>query len=259
MLLKTKRLMILYPNAKINIGLNVLWKRDDEYHELSSVFYPIYELYDVLEIIADDNFSFSCSGIDIQDETNICIRAFELLKKNFGIGNVRIHLHKRIPIGAGLGGGSADAAFVLKGVNELFSLNINNTDLEKYALELGADCPFFIENTPKYVSGIGDKMQNISLDFTNYKIHFIFPELHISTEKAYSNISPNIPSDHLLDLIKEPIDNWKGKIKNDFETPIFLKYPELEKLKENFYIDGAVYASMTGSGSVLYGWFPNHS
>ena len=251
--------MILYPNAKINIGLNIVQKRDDGYHELSSVFYPCYELYDILEIIPDDHFSFSSSGICIPDKKNICTRAFELLRDNFGIGNVKIHLHKKIPIGAGLGGGSSDAAFVLKGLNELFQLNINNASLEKYALEIGADCPFFIENTPKYVSGIGEKMKKIDLDLTNYKIHYIFPKLHISTEEAYSNISPKIPRFHLLDLIKEPIENWRVKIKNDFEFSIFLKHPELVRLKENLYEDGAIYASMSGSGSVLYGLFLNHS
>jgi len=166
--------MIVYPNAKINIGLNVLNKREDCYHELSSVFYPVSELYDILEIITSDDFSFSSSGIAIPGDNNICTKAFDLLKAEYDVGNVKIHLHKIIPIGAGLGGGSADGAFVLKALNELFELNLTNNQLEKYALELGADCPFFIDNTPKYVTGIGEQMTAIDLDLSDYEIKFIF-------------------------------------------------------------------------------------
>ena len=153
--------MIVYPNAKINIGLNVLNTRADGYHEISSVFYPVKELYDILEIVPSDYFSFSSSGIAIPGDSNICTKAFDLLKADYGVRNVKIHLHKMIPIGAGLGGGSADGAFVLKALNELFELNLIKNQLEKYALKLGADCPFFIENTPKYVTGIGEKMTAI--------------------------------------------------------------------------------------------------
>ena len=247
--------MIVYPNTKINIGLDVLEKRADGYHELSSIFYPVKNLCDILEIFPSTEFSFSSSGIQIPGEGNICIKAFKMLKQDFGISNVNIHLHKRIPIGAGLGGGSADGAFMLKALNETFDLKISNAQLERYALQLGADCPFFIENTPKYVQGIGEKMIGIGLELSNYEIKFIFPELHISTAEAYGSITPKIPETNLLDLINQPIENWKGKVKNDFEVTAFAKYPQLEKMKSQLYADGALYASMSGSGSVLYGVF----
>lgn len=247
--------MIVYPNTKINIGLNVLAKRADGYHELSSVFYPVKDLYDILEIIPSTEFYFSSSGIDIPGEDNICAKAFEMLKQDFKIGNVHIHLHKQIPIGAGLGGGSSDGAFMLKALNKLFALKISIAQLENYALQLGADCPFFIENTPKHVQGIGAKMKNIDLELSNYEIKFIFPELHISTAEAYSGIIPKISKTNLLDLINHPIENWRGRVKNDFEISVFSEYPKLEKMKNQLYTDGAIYASMTGSGSVLYGIF----
>ena len=247
--------MIVSPNAKINLGLNVLCKRVDGYHELSSIFYPVKDLCDILEILPSAEFSFSSSGIKIPGEGNICTKVFEMLKQDFEISNVNIHLHKQIPIGAGLGGGSADGAFMLRAMNTLFDLQISIAQLEKYALQLGADCPFFIENTPKYVQGIGEKMSIVDLDFSTYELKFIFPEFHISTAEAYGGITPQIPATNLLDLINQPIENWKITVKNDFEVSTFLKYPHLEKMKEELYADGAIYASMSGSGSVLYGVF----
>tara|TARA_B110000285_G_scaffold168928_1_gene188972 strand:+ start:376 stop:1125 length:750 start_codon:yes stop_codon:yes gene_type:complete len=247
--------MIVYPNAKINIGLNVLEKQADGYHKLSSVFYPVNELYDILEILPAKHFSFSSSGIAIPGNSNICVKAFELLKADFEIENVIMHLHKQIPIGAGLGGGSADGAFALKALNEIFKLELSIIELEDYALQLGADCPFFIENSPKYITGIGEKMRNINLDLSSYKLKFIYPELHISTAEAYGGIIPSQPKTNLLDLINQPIENWKKSVKNDFEVAAFAKYPELAKMKEQLYADGAIYASMTGSGSVIYGVF----
>ena len=245
--------MIVYPNAKINLGLNVLKKRADGYHEISSVFYPVKQLFDMLEILPADNFSFSSSGIAIPAGSNICTKAFDLLKADYDVGNVKIHLHKMIPIGAGLGGGSADGAFILKALNELFELNLTNNQLEKYALKLGADCPFFIENIPKYVTGIGEQMTAIDLDLSDYDIKFIFPELHISTAEAYGGVMPKKDETNLLDLISKPIANWKEEVRNDFEVSAFKKHPELSKMKTNLYADGAIYASMTGSGSVIYG------
>ena len=247
--------MIVYPNAKINIGLNVLEKQADGYHKLSSVFYPVNELYDILEILPAKHFSFSSSGIAIPGNSNICVKAFELLKADFEIENVIMHLNKQIPIGAGLGGGSADGAFALKALNEIFKLELSIIELEDYALQLGADCPFFIENSPKYITGIGEKMRNINLDLSSYKLKFIYPELHISTAEAYGGIIPSQPKKNLLDLINQPIENWKKSVKNDFEVAAFAKYPELAKMKEQLYADGAIYASMTGSGSVIYGVF----
>tara|TARA_B100001142_G_scaffold328927_1_gene390430 strand:- start:2701 stop:3450 length:750 start_codon:yes stop_codon:yes gene_type:complete len=247
--------MIIYPNAKINIGLNILNKRIDGYHELSSIFYPVLELYDILEVIPSDDFCFSTTGISIPGNDNICINAFQLLKEDFDISNVKIHLHKMIPIGAGLGGGSSDGAFTLKLLNELFDLNISNQQLEIYALQLGADCPFFIDNTPKRIMGIGDKMTSVNLDLSTHELKFIFPNLHISTSDAFGYVNPRESENDLLDIISRPIEDWKGRVKNDFEITVFQRHPELLEMKEKLYDDGAVYASMTGSGSTLYGLF----
>ncbi len=247
--------MIVYPNAKINLGLNITLKREDGYHEISSVFYPVRDLFDILEIIPSNEFKFSTSGNLITGEKNICIKAYELFKNDFEIGNVEIHLHKKIPIGAGLGGGSSDGAFTLKVLNKIFNLGLTVSQLESYALQLGADCPFFIDNNPKYVTGIGEKMIPINLDFSRYRFKFVFPDLHISTAKAYSEVIPKKSEINLFNLIQQPIEKWKLTIKNDFELSTFLKYPRLEKIKEKLYHDGAIYASMTGSGCVLFGVF----
>ena len=247
--------MIVYPNAKINIGLNIIKKRPDYYHEISSFFYPVKSLFDVLEIIPNDTFSFSSSGIFIPGNENICVRAYELLRRDFNIDSVKIHLHKLIPIGLGLGGGSSDGAFTLIVLNKLFKLKLSIDQLEAYALKLGADCPFFIENRSKYVTGIGEHMVLSDLDLSDYNLKFIFSKFHISSSDAYSDITPHIPSDSLLDLVKYPIAEWRGRVRNDFEYSVFKKYPELQKAKDNFYSEGALYASMSGSGSAIYGIF----
>ena len=247
--------MIIYPNAKINLGLNIMNKRLDGYHEISSVFYPVKEIFDILEIIPSNIFLFSSSGFDIPGEDNICVQAYNLLKLDFDIKPVHIHLHKQIPIGGGLGGGSANGAFTLIALNQIFNLNLSLDKLKQYALVLGADCPFFIENKPKYVTGIGEEMSMVNLDLSSFEIKFIFPELHISTVDAYNRVLPKISKINLLEIINEPIEKWKGRLKNDFEFSTFIKYPELQVMKEQLYIDGAIYASMSGSGSVLYGIF----
>jgi 4-diphosphocytidyl-2-C-methyl-D-erythritol kinase len=245
--------MIVYPNAKINLGLNVLRKREDGYHDISSVFYPVKECVDILEIIKSERFEFTRSGIEISDGENLCEKAWKLLDTDFGIGNVKIHLHKQIPIGAGLGGGSADASFTLKYLTELFDLNLNNKELEKYALRLGADCPFFIDNTPKLVEGIGEKMTSIDLDLSNYEIRLVNPDIHISTKEAYSGIVPKTPVLSVEKIIELPIIEWKGKLKNDFEESIFEKHQQLEGIKDELYKQGSIYSSMSGSGSIVFG------
>jgi len=247
--------MILFPNAKINVGLDVISKKKDGYHKISSVFYPVLTCSDILEITKQQYFSFKSTGIEIPKGENLCEKAFHLLKQDFSISNVGIHLHKQIPIGSGLGGGSADAAFTLKGLNDLFTLGISSKRLEKYALQLGADCPFFIENTPKYVEGIGESMTNIDLDLSTFKIRFVHPKIHISTVDAYSGVTPHTPQILLRELIKMPIQDWREEIENDFEENIFEEYPKLQSIKKQLYIEGAIYASMTGSGSTIYGIF----
>jgi len=247
--------MILYPNAKINLGLNIESKRSDGYHNISSVFYPIYDCFDILEIVSSNSFLFTSSGIPIPGSNNLCIKAYDLLKIKFNIPAVHIHLHKKIPIGAGLGGGSSDGAFVLKGLNDLFKLNISNKILKDLALELGADCPFFIENEPKYITGIGDLMENIKLDLSMYEIRLVDSKIHINTKNAYSNIVPKSQKLKLSELIRRPIRFWKDLITNDFEQIVFKNHPKLSKVKENLYAKGAVFSSMTGTGSTIYGLF----
>ena len=244
--------MIVYPNAKINLGLNILRKREDGYHDISSVFYPVKECVDVLEIVKSDNFEFTKSGIEIPNGENICEKAWNLLHTDFEIGNVKIHLHKQIAIGAGLGGGSADASFTLKALNKLFELKLTNIELEKYALQLGADCPFFIDNKPKLVEGIGEKMTSVDLDLSEYEIRLINPNIHISTKEAYTDVVPRIPKKSISDVIELPINEWKDKLRNDFEDSVFLKYPKLKSIKEILYNEGSLYGSMTGSGSFFY-------
>ena len=251
--------MICYPNAKINLGLNIIKKRSDGFHNISSVIYPIQDLYDVLEIVESNSFSFTVSGTlfnnDIQSDKNICVKAYNLLKADFNLPCVKIHLHKRIKIGAGLGGGSSDGVFTLILLNDIFNLKLSKYDLKRYAIILGSDCPFFVENTPHIVSGIGELMKKIDINLKNYEFKFFFPDIFISTKEAYSNIEPKNPEVNLLDVISSPLQEWKEKLKNDFESYVFQKYPQLQKIKNEFYERGAVYSSMTGSGSVIYAIF----
>ena len=247
--------MIVYPNAKINLGLNILRKRNDGYHDISSIFFPVKECVDILEIIKSDTFEFTKSGIKIPDGENLCEKAWNLLHSDFGIGNVKIHLHKQIPIGAGLGGGSADASFTLKVLNDLFELKLRIKELERYALQLGADCPFFIDNRPKLVEGIGEKMTDIDLDLSEFTIRLINPEIHVSTKEAYSGVTPQEPESSVEEIIQLPVNEWKEKLRNDFEDSVFAKYSQLEKIKEDLYNQGSIYSSMSGSGSVLFGIF----
>ena len=247
--------MILYPNAKINIGLNILSKREDNYHNISSIFYPIFDCYDILEIKRTNKFLFTSSGLKIPGKKNLCQTAYEAIKNKFDISPVHIHLHKLIPIGSGLGGGSSDASFVLKGLNQIFNLKLSNSELEKISIEIGADCPFFIENKTKYVTGVGEKMKKINLDLSNYTIKLIHSNINISTANAFSNIKAHqhsIVTENLSDL---PIESWKNEVKNDFENYVFDVYPKLKIEKEKFYSEGAIYSSMTGTGSTIYGIF----
>ena len=247
--------MIAYPNAKINIGLNILKKRDDGYHDISSIFYPIYNYIDILEVVPSKSFSIKTTGLKIPGSVNICEKAYLLLKEDYDIPYIHIHLHKQIPIGSGLGGGSSDAAFTLKLINKLFRLDIDQSKLEFYANSIGADCAFFIDNKPKYVEGVGDKLSAIPLDLSLCKIKLSVPDIHISTEHAYSKIIPNETSSVLSREILRPVSEWRQVIKNDFESIIFNQYPEIDNLKKDFYNNGAIYSSMSGTGSAVYGIF----
>ncbi|WP_346862987.1 4-(cytidine 5'-diphospho)-2-C-methyl-D-erythritol kinase [uncultured Draconibacterium sp.] len=248
--------MISFPNAKINIGLNVVSKRKDGYHNLETIFYPV-KLADALEIIPSEKTGFSSSGIQIdgEAENNLVFKAYKLLQKDFDLPPVKLHLHKVIPFGAGLGGGSADAAFSLKMLNEYFGLGISLEKLERYAAHLGADCPFFIQNKPTFASGIGDKFEPIKLDLSAFEIMIVKPNCSVSTPEAYRNIVPAPPKFNLKEIERLPIEDWKDIVKNDFENSVFPHYPEIEILKNQLYEMGAIYASMSGSGSAVFGIF----
>lgn len=251
--------MTVYPNAKINIGLNVVERRQDGYHNIETIFYPI-NLQDALTIKhaeTNNEYEFLSSGIEIGEnpENNLTIKAFRLLNAHYQLPPVEISLAKQIPVGAGLGGGSSDAAFMLKALNELFQLNISIEDLEKLASLLGADCPFFIKNKPVFASGIGNIFTPINLSLEGYRLLLVKPEIQVSTPEAYAGVTPIASESSLTKLIQKPIETWKDSIVNDFEKSVFGKYPEIAKLKKQMYDMGATYASMSGSGSSVYGIF----
>jgi len=249
--------MIVFPNAKINIGLRVLEKREDGFHNIESIFYPVYDLFDVLEVIESEKLSFKSTGIKIPGNiaSNLCLKAFHLIKDDFDIPFVTIHLHKIIPIGAGLGGGSADAAFMLKALNDLFDLNLSVEKLINYARKLGSDCAFFIENIPVFAFNKGDEFEKIALDLSSFHFKIEYPNIHISTSEAYSGIIPLSAKQSLKGIISKPIEDWKKLVRNDFEKSVFPSHSSIEKLKNKMYTDGAIFASMTGSGSAVYGIF----
>ena len=250
--------MIYFPNAKINIGLNILNKREDGFHNIESCFYPI-PWHDILEINLSDKLSFTSSGINIpgDSESNLCIKAYNLITKDFNISPVTIHLHKLIPIGAGMGGGSSDAAFTLKGLNELFGLNLSINQLEAYAKQLGSDCAFFIQNKPTLAFNKGDEFININITLKKLHLVAVYPSVHISTKEAYSNISFNTNNTSLESLLSSPLELWQETIKNDFEQSIFPNHQELKDIKNQLIKMGAIYSSMTGSGSTVFGLFYN--
>jgi len=251
--------MVVFPNCKINLGLHVLEKRSDGYHNLETILYPI-QLRDALELIQKESqsvdFSMSGSPVDGMPDDNLCIKAYRLLKKDFReLPSVQMHLHKAIPMGAGLGGGSADGAFILKLLNKKFSFGLSEKQLTDYALQLGSDCPFFIINKPCYASGRGEILETINLDLSAYKFWIVHPDIHISTAWAFENIKPLFPAKSIKEIIQQSIESWKEKLINDFEEPVFRQYPQIKMIKDQLYNAGAVYASMSGSGSAVYGIF----
>jgi 4-diphosphocytidyl-2-C-methyl-D-erythritol kinase len=251
--------MISFPGCKINLGLHILYKREDGYHEIESVMYPV-PLNDVLEIVPDNTFQFVSTGLAIPGnaEDNLCVRAYQLLQKDFQIPPVYMHLHKNIPLGGGLGGGSADGAHVLLLLNQLFQLGLSVEQLQHYAAQLGSDCPFFILNEPQEAKGRGELLAPLTIDLSDYFLKIINIGLHISTAEAYGNSTPAIPETSIRTQLTKPITAWKDALENDFEKGIFPRYPELKKIKDQLYAEGAVYASMSGSGSTMYGIFKEH-
>ena len=250
--------MLSFPNCKINIGLYITGKRPDGYHNLETVFYPVM-LRDVLEITPAAETSLHLYGktVDGSHESNLVWRAYQLLKALHPdkLSHIDIHLLKNIPMGAGMGGGSADGAFMLRLLNDFSKLGLDKETLIALALQLGSDCPFFIENTPQYASGRGELMQPVTLDLSAYSIQLVCPAVHISTADAFRMITPKPAAFNLKNISSLPLSQWRDNISNDFEQPVFVQHPELSGIKEQLYAAGAIYAAMSGSGSTIYGIF----
>lgn len=258
--------MIVFPCAKINLGLNIVSKREDGYHNLETVFYPI-PLYDALEIkYMDEKFpsDTACdlkvtgNAVDCDEQKNLVVKAYHILAADYQLQRIHTHLYKHIPSQAGLGGGSSDAAFMIRLLDERFRLNIGNPEMERYAARLGADCAFFIEAEPAYAEGIGDVLMPADGPDGNlhgYYLCVVKPDVAVSTKEAYSAITPKKPAKSCRDIVRQPIETWKEELVNDFEEPIFKMHPELAAIKLKLYDQGAAYASMSGSGSALYGIF----
>jgi len=252
--------MILFPPAKLNLGLQIIAKRVDGYHNLQTVFYQ-FPLHDVLEIIEDNSLEsgecvFKSSGLSIPDGENLCVKAYKLLHSVYSLPGVRIHLHKIIPMGAGLGGGSSDAAYTLKLLNSLLDLQISTDKLKEYALTLGSDCPLFVDEVPQYAEGRGELLNKINIDLKGKYLLLIHPNIHISTVEAFATISPKESNSCKL-IVEKDIHSWKTYLVNDFEKSVFPNHPELADIKEKLYSLGADYAAMSGSGSTMFGVFSN--
>lgn len=246
--------MIVFPNCKINLGLHITRKRGDGYHDLETVFYPV-PVRDALEIVKADTMQFSTSGIPVPGE-NLCLKAYELLKKDYPqLPPIAMHLHKKIPLGAGLGGGSADGAFTLRLLNDKFHLELSQQQLLDYALLLGSDCPFFIINQPCLATGRGEQLTPVTIDLTSYAILLVHPGIHINTGSAFSQVEPVMPPMPVDKIIQQPVNTWRGLLKNDFERPVCAQHPEMAAIKDKLYQSGALYASMSGSGSCFFGIF----
>jgi len=249
--------MVVFPFCKINLGLILLSKRADGFHSIETCFYPV-PWTDVLEIIPSDEFAFSSSGISIEGEAsnNLCVKAFRLLQPEFNLQPVKIHLHKIIPMGAGLGGGSADAAFTLNLLNQLFELKLTVDKLKEYASKIGSDCSFFIQKGPQFGEGRGEVLSDTAVDLSNKFIVLVKPEIHISTKEAYGGIKINSKKNSVKDVLeKHSLAEWRDYLINDFEESIFEKHPSIKEIKESLYRKGAIYASMSGSGSSVFGIF----
>lgn len=272
--------MLCFPNCKINLGLRILNKREDGYHNLETIFYPV-GWKDVVEIIRKDDseqmtddgkktlnpqpvthnteIAFTSTGLEVKGDTqnNLCIKAYHLLKKDFpSLPSIEMHLHKTIPMGAGLGGGSADGAFTLKLLNDKFQLGLSTDQLIAYALQLGSDCPFFILNKPCFATGRGEILEPVDLDLSAYQFVLVNPGIHVNTGWAFSQLElSNESKVDLRAIIQQPISTWKEQLINDFEAPVCKAHPEIASIKDELYNAGALYASMTGSGSTVYGVF----
>lgn len=252
--------MIYYPNAKINLGLNVLNRRPDGFHNLETVFYPV-PLCDILEVTEGErgtagHVQFSADGLPISDDgPNLCQKAFEVLAADHALPYTLIHLHKRIPMGAGLGGGSSDAAYTIIALNEIYNLGLRPEDLVRYAAQIGSDCAFFIKNEPVFATQRGDCFHETHVDLSGYNLVLVYPNIHVGTAEAYACVDKHPDGRGLRRNIEHPVDEWKAHVYNDFEGSVFPLHPQIDLLKDKLYDVGAVYASMSGSGSTCFGLF----
>lgn len=255
--------MLTFPNAKINLGLNITEKRPDGYHNLETVFYPI-PVKDALEITPASDSLLPGQKCDLHlwghslegnPNDNLVVKAYRMLSEEFHLPPIEVHLYKHIPSGAGLGGGSSDAAFMLKMLNEQFQLHLTMDDLEKYATQLGADCAFFIRNQPTFAEGIGNIFSPIELSLAGYQIYLVKPDIFVSTRDAFAHIKPRSAKISPKDGIHRPVEEWKECLVNDFEESVFPQFPQIAEIKKKMYQMGAIYASMSGSGSSVYGLF----
>lgn len=249
--------MKLLSNAKINFGLRILKKRSDGFHHIESILIPI-ALYDEITIEASTQFHFSTSGISISSDSkeNLCVKAYQLLRKDFDFPEVHIHLHKNIPVGSGLGGGSSNAVSTLKALNHLFELGLNKSQFLNYAQKLGSDCAFFVYNKTAFVEGKGELVKEVDLELTDMEILLVFPGISIPTVDAFSKIQSNNESFSLKNFHQLSGQDWQKKIINDFEKVVFKEHPKIKKIKENLIEKDALYSSLTGSGSAVYAFFP---
>jgi 4-diphosphocytidyl-2C-methyl-D-erythritol kinase len=250
--------MICFPNAKINLGLNIISKRSDGYHNIETVFYPI-NLCDALEIVPakEEQGIFKQTGISVDGDpqSNLVMQACRTIQQIAKLPEIDIYLRKNIPFGAGLGGGSSDAAFMLKLLNNFAELNLSNEQLEEIAAQIGADCPFFIQNQPVFAKGIGNLFTPIDFSLAGYYLTLVKPDIHVSTKDAYANVKPELPVESIASIIQQPVSAWKDKLINDFEKSVFPLFPAIGEIKQKLYDNGALYASMTGSGSSVFGIF----
>lgn len=255
--------MIIFPCAKINLGLNVVSRRADGYHNLETVFYPV-NISDRIEITVRDgsmpgdaSCTLTVEGMPVagNSDDNLVVKAYNILAKDYILPDVNINLCKRIPMQAGMGGGSSDCAFTIRLLNDMFSLGISTERMIEYAASLGADCAFFINPVPAYAEGIGDVLQPLDIDLSGYRFLIVKPDIAVSTRDAFSLITPAKPSKCCRDILKQPIETWRHELVNDFEKSIFALHPEIATIKERLYGMGAIYASMSGSGSALFGIF----
>jgi 4-diphosphocytidyl-2-C-methyl-D-erythritol kinase len=248
--------MLAFANAKINLGLFLTEKRADGYHNLQTVFYPV-KLFDVVELIDSNTTNCIIKGIDVPGnaDDNLCLKAFKLLQTDFDLPHQQIILLKNIPIGAGLGGGSADAACIIKLTNDKFNLGLSIEKMQDYARVLGADCAFFIENKPVYAFAKGDEFEDVQIDLSKYFMVLVKPPIHVSTAEAYSKVKVRQPVTPLKGLIDLPLIEWKDYVLNDFEVSVFDKYPQIDEIKTKLYAAGATFVLMSGSGSAVYAIF----